>query len=318
MAARRQGPAAGHRPRPVGHRDSTTLQGVGGDAVPRDRTRPAGIGAGVLRLHELLRRHRRRAECDEPPQLVAVPEGLGRGRGRARPRTRSAPAAPPARPAAGRGDVPVLTVGAIGRGAGRRDPQRRPGDRQPRPRRCRRGRCWSGTTRPAPRWPRAALADEVLDETGLHSYAGSVPRGASSASRSSTRRHRLAVRAQSAHAPTVSLTARRTARPSVARRWSASPGRARTRTATALGDRRGLGRRRPTWRRVYQGAARPRVLPRYFAASANARIRVTVNDGFRSTAAVVRPLPHARRAGHRAHRQPAHRARSSTRTARCR
>ena len=60
------------------------LQGFGGDAVPGDRARPAGIGAGVLRLHELLRRHRRRGECNQPPQLVAVSEGLGRGRGRAR------------------------------------------------------------------------------------------------------------------------------------------------------------------------------------------------------------------------------------------
>jgi hypothetical protein len=51
-----------------------------------------------------------------------------------------------------------------------------------------------------------------------------------------------------------------------------------------------------TWRQVYRGSGSSVLLPAgYFAASVKARLRVTVNDGFRSTSAVSGVL-HVRRA----------------------
>ncbi len=270
-----------------------------------------GSAAGVLRLHELLRRHRTTcASATNFPNSWLSPKGwdedvaaLDGVHEAHRRRDRACPAA-------GRGRAfPVLTVGAIGRGAGAAILSVRPGDRQPAPRR-RGGPVLVGYDAAGAEVTRAALADEVLDETGLHSYTGSVRRAGRRPRRGRRPgRHRAGRScAVGACADRVGDGPEETARPSGARRRSRSRGRRRTPTATRS---RRPSRSRPT--AVARGGGSTRagatttVLPAaYFAASANARIRVTVNDGFRSTAAIVRPVPDARSPGQRAHRQPAH------------
>jgi hypothetical protein len=183
---------------------------------------------------------------------------------------------------------PVLTVGAIGRDGSAAIIDVTPGTGSP---------LAAGTDRPVlvgydaagAEVTRAGLDDQLLADSGLHTYTGSLPaaRVVRVAIVDPTGA-RLADRAQSAHAPHVLVTAPRKgatvggSRP-VRVAWKAGDadgGRVRATVETSADDGR-------TWRRIYQGPSTSTALPAaYFAGSAKARVRVSVNDGFRSTSVV--------------------------------
>ncbi len=184
--------------------------------------------------------------------------------------------------------TPVLTVGAIGRGAVAAILTVRPAIGSAAP---------AGTTGPVlvgygaagTEVTRAAVTDEVLDETGLHSYTGSVlAQGVVRVAIVDQGGASLGDRAQSLHAPTVVVTSPRagsTVGGSKAVRvaWTAADADGDKLAATV--DTSADGGR--TWRLIYQGSGSSTTLPAaYFAAATNARIRITVNDGFRTAVAV--------------------------------
>ena len=184
--------------------------------------------------------------------------------------------------------VPVLTVGAIGRGPAAMILSVEPGTGTPAPA-APEGPVLVGYDAAGHELARAGLDDEVSEESGLHSYTGSI---------ASTGIARLAIldqagapladRTRSAHAPRVTITAPRKG----ATVGGTKPVRLAWKGEDADGDRllatveasADDGR---TWRRIYEGSASSAVLPAgYFAASATARLRISVNDGFRSASVV--------------------------------
>jgi len=182
----------------------------------------------------------------------------------------------------------VLTVSAIGRGASTAILAVEPGTGTPAAPGAA-GPVLVGYDEAGAEVTRAGLADEVLEDTGLHTYSGSVL-GARVARVAIVDQQgaQLADRAQSVQAPTVAVTAPRAGatvggtKP-VRVAWTARDGDG-DRLVTTVEASADDGR---TWRRISQGQATSTALPAaYFAASTKARIRVTVNDGFRATSAV--------------------------------
>ncbi|BEP15277.1 hypothetical protein acdb102_35880 [Acidothermaceae bacterium B102] len=135
----------------------------------------------------------------------------------------------------------------------------------------------------------AGVQDTVLDETGLHTYTGSVAAaGVVKVAIVDRAGAPLAASTRSAHAPTIRLTSPRpgaTVGGSKAVRvsWKAADAdhdKLVETVETSADDGR-------TWRLAYHGAASSVLLPAgYFLPSARARVRVTVNDGFRSMSTV--------------------------------
>ncbi|MDX6209694.1 MAG: hypothetical protein QOE24_2085, partial [Frankiales bacterium] len=136
---------------------------------------------------------------------------------------------------------------------------------------------------------RAAVEDSVLGHDGLHSYAGSVAAtGVVRAAIVDQAGTMLAQTNRSAHAPKVALTSPRAGttvgglKP-VRVSWKATDAD-HDRLVETVETSADNGR---TWRKIYQGSGSSVLLPGgYFLPSAKARVRVTVNDGFRSTATV--------------------------------
>ncbi len=136
---------------------------------------------------------------------------------------------------------------------------------------------------------RAGLTDEVLDDTDLHTYSGSVAAaGIARVAIVDRAGKQFAERTQSATAPSVVVTAPRAGATvggarAVRVAWTGSDADgdklvSTIETSADDGD---------TWRQIYQGGASAATLPAgYFAASAKARLRITVNDGFRATSVV--------------------------------
>ena len=246
MAARRPGHAAGHRPRPLGHRERTR-------ASRRPRPMPYRVIARNLpgSAPEFFDFMSYCAGTDEvpsagnAPQHVAVPARLGR-RGRLadgvdeEDRRRHG-----ARPAAGGADVPGADGERHRPRCGGGDPERRAGDRQPG--RAGDGRAGAGRVqrdrsrgdareaeRRGARRDRPALLRRLGAALGVARVAIVDQVGT-----------KLGERAQSAHAPTVSVTSPKAGATVGGTKVVnvALEGRGRRRRQ-ALGDRRGLGRRR--------------------------------------------------------------------------
>ncbi|WCB91461.1 hypothetical protein DSM104299_00132 [Baekduia alba] len=195
-----------------------------------------------------------------------------------------------ARAAAAAAAAPVLAVTAVGRDVGAAILRVAPGTGTPTPASAG-GRVLVGYDAAGAEVARAGLRDELLADDGLHLLTGSVP---------AARVVRVAIldpagavlshRTRSPHAPHVAVTAPRAGATvggtrAVRVAWKAgdADGGALAATVEASTDD---GR---TWRRIAQGAATSATLPAsYFAASTQARVRVTVDDGFRSVAAVSR------------------------------
>jgi len=196
-----------------------------------------------------------------------------------------------ARARAAAAGVPVLAVGAVGRGATAAILSVTPGTGTPVAAGAS-GPVLVGYDAAGAEVTRAGLGDELLSETGLHSYTGVV--AAAGVVRvaivDAVGGTVLGDRAQSAHAPTVTVTAPRAG--------AVVGGERAVRVAWKARDADGAGARPTatveasaddghTWRRVSAGPAASALLPAsYFVGSAKARVRVTVNDGFRSATRV--------------------------------
>jgi hypothetical protein len=136
---------------------------------------------------------------------------------------------------------------------------------------------------------RAAAQDTVLEDSGLHSYTGVLAStGVSRVVLVSATGVVLATQTRSAHAPKVAITSPRAGvtiggSHAVRVTWKATDAD-RDRLVETVEASADDGR---TWRQVYRGAGHTVLLPAaYFTASSRARLRVTVNDGFRSTSVV--------------------------------
>ncbi len=184
-------------------------------------------------------------------------------------------------------DTPVLSVGAIGRDGGAAILTVEPGSGTPTPAGV--GPVLVGYGASGAEVARAGLVDETLDDSGLHSYTGRLPAaGVTRVAIVAASGTALDAKAQSAHAPTVAITAPAAGatvggRKAVRVAWKQADADGDKLTATvevSANDGK-------TWRRVYRGSAASTRLPAaYFTAARRARLRVSVNDGFRSAVAV--------------------------------
>ncbi|MDX6227597.1 MAG: hypothetical protein QOI76_987 [Frankiales bacterium] len=190
----------------------------------------------------------------------------------------------PARP------VPLITVNAIGRGGVALILSTTPGTGTPAAARPS-GPTLVGYNAAGTEVTRAAMQDSVLGHDELHSYAGSVAaHGVVRVAIVDQAGATVALRTRSAHAPKISLTSPRAGatvggRKPVRVSWKATDAdhdQLNEIVETSADNGR-------TWRKVYQGSGSSVLLPAgYFLPSAKARVRVTVNDGFRSTSTVSR------------------------------
>jgi len=184
--------------------------------------------------------------------------------------------------------VPVLSVSAIGRGAAALLVSVAPGRGTPLavdPA----GPVLVGYDAAGAEVTRAGVSDEVSEDTGLHTYSGSVAAaGVARLALLNAAGATLAERTQSASAPQLTLTAPRAGATvggtrAVRVAWTASDADGGTLTSTVEASADDGA----SWRQIYDGPTSAATLPAaYFAGSAKARVRVTVNDGFRSTSVV--------------------------------
>lgn len=183
--------------------------------------------------------------------------------------------------------VPVLSVGAVGRGDVAVVISTTPGVGVPVP--AGTGPMLVGYNAAGAEVSRAAAQDVALDDSQVHSYTGVLASaGVSRVDLVSATGVAIARQTRSAHAPKVTITSPRAG----ATVGGSHPVRVTWKATDADHDRlvetvEASADNGRTWRQVYRGAGSSVLLSAgYFTASARARLRVTVNDGFRSTSVV--------------------------------